>query len=113
MLCMSIFLFTVHYQELPHELKNSKKGLITVKTMIINALTVCYRHVTYVFQSESTLYSCLIVKELLARSRSSLTFKQLDRNYLVRKRALNQASLAKSLSIILAIQIHLKNILKV
>ena len=26
-------------------------------------------HVMYVFQSESTLYSCLNVKELLARSR--------------------------------------------
>ena len=31
--------------------------------------TVCSYHVTYVFQSESTLYSCLNVKELLARSR--------------------------------------------
>ena len=31
--------------------------------------TVCYYHVTYEFQSESTLYSCLNVKELLARSR--------------------------------------------
>ena len=32
-------------------------------------LTVCSYHVTYVFQSESTLYSCLNVKELLAQSR--------------------------------------------
>ena len=31
-------------------------------------LTVCYCHVTYAFQSESTLYNCLNVKELLARS---------------------------------------------
>ena len=30
-------------------------------------LTVCFYHVTYAFQSESTLYSCLNVKELLAR----------------------------------------------
>ena len=29
-----------------------------------NAMTVCYYHVTYAFQSESTLYSCLNVKEL-------------------------------------------------
>ena len=29
-------------------------------------LTVCSYHVTYAFQSESTLYSCLNVKELLA-----------------------------------------------
>ena len=27
-------------------------------------LTVCYYHVTYMFQSESTPYSCLNVKEL-------------------------------------------------
>ena len=27
--------------------------------------TVCSYHVTYAFQSESTLYSCLNVKELL------------------------------------------------
>ena len=28
--------------------------------------TVCSCHVTYAFESESTLYSCLYVKELLA-----------------------------------------------
>ena len=35
-------------------------------------LTVCSSHVTYPFQSESTLYSCLNVKELLARSRREI-----------------------------------------
>ena len=36
-------------------------------------LTVCSCcHVTYAFQSESTLYSCLDVKELLARSRQKI-----------------------------------------
>ena len=35
-------------------------------------LTVCFYHVTYAFQSESTLYSCLNVKELLARSRREI-----------------------------------------
>ena len=35
----------------------------------IQELTVCYYHVTYKFQSESTLYSCLTVMELLAQSR--------------------------------------------
>ena len=34
-----------------------------------NSENVCSYHVTYAFQSESTLYSCLNVKELLARSR--------------------------------------------
>ena len=35
-------------------------------------LTVCSYHVTYAFQSESTLYSCLNVKELLAQSRREI-----------------------------------------
>ena len=37
--------------------------------LISYELTVCSCHVTYTVQSESTLYSCLNVKELLARSR--------------------------------------------
>ena len=37
-----------------------------------NYLTVCSCHVTYAFQSESTLYNCLNVKELLARSRHEI-----------------------------------------
>ena len=37
-----------------------------VNSKTICKLTVCSYHVTYVFQSESTLYSCLNVKELLA-----------------------------------------------
>ena len=36
-------------------------------------LTVCYFRVTYAFQSESTLYSCLDVKELFARNRHDVT----------------------------------------
>ena len=35
-------------------------------------LTVCSYHVTYAFQSESTLYSCLNFKELLARNRRKI-----------------------------------------
>ena len=35
-------------------------------------LTVCSYHVTYAFQSESALYSCLNVKELLPRSRHEI-----------------------------------------
>ena len=35
-------------------------------------LTVCSCHVTYAFESESTIYSCLNVKELLARSRRQI-----------------------------------------
>ena len=58
------------------------------------SLTVCSCHVTYAFQSESTLYSCLNVKELLAQSRCkiwSLTDCNWTgtHNHLVRKQTLN------------------------
>ena len=39
---------------------------------IIKLLTVCSYHVTYEFQSESTLYGCLDVKELLAGIRRDI-----------------------------------------
>ena len=35
-------------------------------------MVVCYYHVTYAFQSESALYSCLNVKKLLARNRHEI-----------------------------------------
>ena len=63
--------------------------------------TVSSYHVTYAFQSESTLYSGLNVKELLARSRreiGSLSDCNWTRthNHLVHKRTLNHlAKLAK------------------
>ena len=38
--------------------------------------TVCSCHVTYAFQSEYTLYICLNVKELLARSRRKIKKKK-------------------------------------
>ena len=37
-----------------------------------DVLTVCSYHVTYTFQSESRFYSCLNVKELLARDRHEI-----------------------------------------
>ena len=37
-----------------------------------NNMTVCSCHVTYAFQSESTLYSCLNVKELLSRNKRDI-----------------------------------------
>ena len=43
-----------------------------VKNDYLGKLTVCSYHVTYVFQSESTLYSCLGVKEILARNRHEI-----------------------------------------
>ena len=44
------------------------KSLKTPKSV----LTVYYYHVTYAIQSESTLYSCLNVKGLLARIRHDI-----------------------------------------
>ena len=53
-----------------------------------------FYHVTYAFQSESTLYNCVNIKELLARNRHdiwSLSDNNAIRinNHLVRKRTLN------------------------
>ena len=53
--------------------------------------TLCSYHVTYTFQSEFTLYSCLNVKELFARNRrdiwrlSDSNGTRTYYNYLVRK----------------------------
>ena len=71
-------------------------------------MIVCSCHVTHVFQSESTLYSCLDVKELLARSRCkiwSLSGCHWTRtqNHLVRKWTFNHlAKLAKWLTCVLS-----------
>ena len=78
------------------------------KHEICKRLTVCFHHVTYAFQSESTLYSCLNLKELLAGSRREI-WSLSDSNWtrahslLVRKRTLNHlAKLAKSLSCVVS-----------
>ena len=67
-------------------------------------MTVSSFHVRYAFQSESTLSSCLNVKELLARNRCNIQ-SVIDCNgtrthsHLVRKRTLNHlAKLAKWLN---------------
>ena len=67
-------------------------------------LTVCSCHVTYPFQSESTLYICLTVKKSLARSRreiwslSDCNWTRIQ-NHLLCKRTLNHlVKLAKWLS---------------
>ena len=60
-------------------------------------VTVCSYHVTYASQSESTRYSCLNVKELLARSRREI-WSLIDcnwtrtHNYLVHKPTLDHSS---------------------
>ena len=64
-------------------------------------LTVCSCHVTYTFQSESTLHICLNVKELLARNRHKIWIP--THNHLVHKRTLNHLAKLANLSIILDI----------
>ena len=76
--------------------------------------TVCSCHVTYAFQSESTLYSCLNVKELLAQNRREiLIFSDCNEtrthNHLIRKRTLNHLR-TKCLWVQVPLQ-SLKNIL--
>ena len=69
---------------------NLMKLLEQFPRLKIFSLPLHFCHVEYVFQSESTLYSCLNVKKLLARSKQAwyLKFKwlQQDRthNHLVR-----------------------------
>ena len=73
---------------------NGKKYRNLEKLGRARILAVCSCHVTYAFQSESTLYNCLNLKELLARSRReiwSLNHCNLTQtqNHLVCKRTLN------------------------
>ena len=69
-------------------------------------------HVTYVFQSESRLYSCLNVKKLFARSRRKIwSLSNCNwtptHKHLVRKRTLNHlAKLAKWLSCVVSTYLY-------
>ena len=71
--------------------------IILLHSVLSKFVIVCFYHVTYAFQSESTLYSCLNVKELLARSRREI-WRWSDcnwirtHNHLVHKRTLNWLS---------------------
>ena len=72
----------------------SPSNVIRIIHINVTPLTVCYCHVTYAFQGESILYSCLIVKELRAQNRSNIwglsgSNGTRTHNDLVRKRTLN------------------------
>ena len=68
-------------------------------------LTVIYYYVMYAFQSESTLYSCLNIKEVLTQNRHNiwrLSESNGIRTHLVQKWTLNHlAKLVKSLRVVL------------
>ena len=75
-------------------------------------IIVCFCHVTYAFESESTLYSCLNVKELLAQSRRKI-WRWSDcnwtrtQNHLVLKRTLNHLTkLVKWFSCVLSTYLY-------
>ena len=79
--------------------KACRKLLIMLKWSVV--LTVCSYHVTFAFQSESALYSCLKVKDHLCRNRHEISGlsdcnKTRTHDHLVFKRTLNHlAKLAK------------------
>ena len=57
-----------HNYGVPHQISAEESSMLLVNIAYISNinLTVYSCHVTYAFQNESTLYSCLDVKELLA-----------------------------------------------
>ena len=91
------------YCLLPTKIQNSFFSKIC-KIIVKVVLSVRSCHVTYTFQSESTLYSCLNVKKLLARSRREI-WSLSDCNWtqhLSRKRTRNHlAKLTKWLAVLL------------
>ena len=89
-----------------------RESCIFLTLLLLIVCTVCSCHVTYMFQSESTLYSYLNVKEHLARSRREI-WRLSDcnwtrtQNHLVRKRTLNHlVKLAKWLSCVLSTYLY-------
>ena len=97
--CSDINLFLINYAWC----KLSNTWLLLFENNFSSiTMTVCSYHVTYAFQTESTLYICLDVKELLARNRpdvESLSGCNVTQtyNHLVRKRTLSH--FAKWLSV--------------
>ena len=81
MLQKKLFTHSHSILEISDKFRKKKKK----KIQEIYILTICSCHVTYAFQSESTLYSCLNGKKLLAQSNWTRT-----QNHLVPKRTLNQ-----------------------
>ena len=90
--------------------------VLVAKVFIIflkfDPVLLCVRHVTYAFQSEPTLYSCLNVKELLAWSRCEI-WRLSDcnwtwtHNHLVFKLTLNHlAKLVKWLSCVVSTHLY-------
>ena len=52
--------------------RNFVRIFINIVEFLSTLIDLCSYHVAYAFQSESTLYSCRNVKELLARNRREI-----------------------------------------
>ena len=59
-------------ERLNHLVNHDKWVSWVVSTYLHGAFDLCYHHVTYAFQSASTLYICLIIKELYAQNRHDI-----------------------------------------
>ena len=100
-----VHIFTICFKT---KFTNIKKAIIQKIFQWPFKLTVCFCHVTYAFQSKSTLYSCLNVKEILARSRRKIWSLSdcnwtWTHNHLAHTRTLNHlAKLTKLLSCVVS-----------
>ena len=97
---------------LNHLVKMNKWWSCVLITYCTVNFTVCSCHVTYKFQSESTLCSCLIFREFLAQSRreiwslSNCNWTRTE-NHLLRKQTPNHlAKLTKLLSCVLSTYLY-------
>ena len=77
--CHMIYRLNIGQTSVKHQFKISvKHRLVSVcfymRVICTVHLTVCSCHVTYVLKSKSTLYSCLNVKEFLARNRCKILY---------------------------------------
>ena len=93
----------VHKRSFNHLAKQAKWLSCVVNTYLYGPFDCIFNRVTYAFESEATLHSCLIVKELFARSRREICSLSdcngsRTHNHLVHNRTLNQlVKLAKLL----------------
>ena len=69
----SLYLLFSFYQKIfPSVLQELQNGFVKDMIAQYSFITVCSYHVTYVFQSDFTLYSFLNVKDFIARNRCDI-----------------------------------------
>ena len=95
--------------------RNWNEESLTFELETQTVMTVYSVHVTYAFQSESTLYSCLNVKEILAWNRSKIWSLSdyrgtLTYNHLDCKQTLNHLAKLASLAKWLIVRLRTKSL---